>query len=249
VVLVARREENLAQICKDIHRECNVEAEFFTFDFSEAFANVTRLREEIVRITSGNVAIVAHMAGNSDLARHYTDKPLKRNVEILRLQTEGTLVVLQEFCQLMCTMRPQRSAIITSGALPAYRSAPGFAMAGANKSFIRSLSIASSYEFKERIDIMCAHPVAVQSEILRNTIPAVITPQSFVNSTLAKLGKVSETNGSWMHDLIVDLMVALPLSIQQGLFWMNVPLFSKLLQRPVDMRSIQEKLPCVADSI
>ena len=244
LVLVARREENLKRLCEEISTSTGVRAEYFTFDFCRAYENASSLMWEVDRITKGNVAILVHMAGNSDLAQHFTDKPLDRNVEILRLQAEGTLVTVQRFTEMMCKQRPhQRSAIVTAGALTAYLPLAGFSTASANKAYIRFLTLAAAEEFKEKIDFTCAHPIMVESEILKGRNPLFVTSDAFVASTLAKLGYVTETNGSWLHDIIMSLFGMLPEPIRMIGGYKLVPLFSKFLQRPVDMRPLKDKFP------
>jgi short-subunit dehydrogenase len=243
VMLIARREERMVKQCEQLSKAFSVNAAYFTFDFANAFTDRQLLMNEVMKVTGGNVAILIHMAGNSDLAVHFTDKPLERNMEIMKLQTEGTLVIVQEFCQLMCR-RAKRSAIMTAGAITAYAAQPGFVLASANKAWIRYFSIAAAFEFQEKIDIMCAHPINVVSEIVKSSSWRSISSKQFIQTSLGQLGKHVETNGSAKHDFLVWARVALmPNWLYQTLAYKNVFWFSKILQRPIDARPLSEKFP------
>jgi len=241
VLLIARREESLREIADRIKRTHSVKTEWITFDFSHAFENADYLMDRVNAITEGDVAVVVHMAGNSDLSRHFTDKPLHRNLEIMRLNCEGTLVMLQLFCPLLAA-RKHRSAIITPGALTAYVPQPGLSVSSGNKHFVRGLTLAASYEFGERIDIMCAHPLAVRSEILRGKGAFVsISTQTFARSVLSQLGTTNESNGPFGHDVFLFIWRSIPEWLFDMWTWKLVPNLSDMLDRPVDMRDVREK--------
>ena len=243
--MIARREDHLQQIQDEIIKNYpNLSCEYILFNFSETQQGITKLVEAIERITSGNVSIFVHMAGNSDLSKHFTDVSLERNLYIMKLQVESTLILLQNIIELICKARPatSRTAILTSGALSAHFSIPGFAAASANKAYIRNLTLAAGFEFRQRFDIMCAHPIAVESEILRSSIPFSISADKFARFTLNQLGYQKETNGCILHDFFVWIINEVDVHFVQFLFDHFIPYFSKLLQRPVDLRNLNEKI-------
>jgi len=247
VVLVARREDRLRDVARRVEEAAHprVRAVCLPFDLSDAFARRDELLAGVDRVTgSGDVGLVAHFAGNSDLAVHLTDKPLARNVELLRLNVESTLVVVQLFLERLAR-RSARGAIVTSGALTAFAAVPGFACSSANKHFIRALTTAAAHEFRDHVDLVAAHPIAVRSEILSNaaTIPAAIGARAFARGALAALGDGSaSTCGDSLHQLVVDLMLVLPESLVRAVFARSLGTFSVWLERPIDEAPLKEKL-------
>lgn len=245
VVLVARRVEVLTELAEELKQLHSVNTKVFGFDFCKSFENVEALRGEFKDL---DIGFVVHMAGNSDLAQHFTDESLERNIELLRLNCEGTLVVLQEFCSILATQN-HRSAIITAGALSAYVPCPGLAASSGNKAYVQNITMAVAWEFKEKIDIMCAHPIMVASSIVSNAkgLKVIIPASVFVDNTLGDLGFKPESNGHWLHDLAVRwILVRLSYNTTCDVWWGNVYRFSKILQRPIDLRSLEEKFPSMS---
>lgn len=247
MLLVARREDRLRDACEEIRSaHPNVQAEYACFDFSRSLEDYKDLMVVVRDKTNNDIAVVIHMAGNSDLAKHLIDKPLERHIELVRLQVEGTLMVLHQFCQIMFKRSANRGAIMTSGALPAYFAQPGFAVAAGNKSFVRNLTHSVAFEFRERIDIMCAHPIAVRSEIVKQSSNFkffIIEGREFAHLALQDFGVEGDTNGPMLHDLVTFIFRSImPDEYRNWFFHSRVQAFGKILQREVDNRSLQEKL-------
>jgi len=244
LILTARREDRLQALAEALKREYNVETAVVTADFAQFATQSEAYMKRVVDLSGGNVGVVVHMAGNSDLALHFTDKPLNRNLEIMHTTAESTLIVLQDFCALLAGRR-HRSAIVTSGAIPAFLPMPGFCTSAANKHYVRALSREAAHEFAPAIDIVCAHPIIVQSEIVTQPIFASITQHKFARGVLADLGHCDETNGFWGHDLFCFALSSLPDPVFRFIFSQPSVLayYSRVLNRPIDTRALKDKFP------
>ena len=252
LVIIARREAHLKRVqelCNELSPSCKVR--IVLADLSKAYEIQETLMEQIQAVVGidGEIRILMHMAGNSDLAVHLTDKTLVRNVEVMRLVVESTLVFVQNFTEMMCKRsKGRRCAILTCGALTAYTPAPTFAASSANKHYVRALTQALASEY-DSIDFMIAHPIAVRSEILNgitvhDTGGWIIDADEFARNIIGEMGSGAvDLNGHWKHDLIVYILYELlPLSwVQHWFYKKRVSLNSQYLGRPIDSRHILEK--------
>ena len=255
LVIIARREECLKRVkqyCYTLNSNCKVK--IVLADLSRAFDTHNSLLGEIYGAVGdqGEIRILMHFAGNSDLAVHLTDKSIERNISVMRLVVESTLVLVQMFTEQMCLKsKGRRCAIMTCGALTAYTPAPTFAASSANKHYVRALTTALAAEY-EYIDFMVAHPIAVRSEILKqvdgnsggdNIGGMIIDSDVFVKNIVAEMGHAVDLNGHWKHDILVYLLNdVLPLSwVHQFFYKQRASDNSKFLGRPIDSRDILEK--------
>jgi 17beta-estradiol 17-dehydrogenase / very-long-chain 3-oxoacyl-CoA reductase len=245
VLMLGRDQAELAAQSAAVAREFGVESAWVATDVSSAFlddASARALLREIEAAVRGeDIAVLACIAGDSDLARHLTDKPLSRNRALLHLNCLGTLGSIQLLMPRL-VQRPCRSAIITCGALTAVQGGtPGFATSSANKSYIRALSNAISREYEGQVDVICAHPLAVESNILKasKSVRGAISADAFAEGVLSRLGRdtpVRETFGTTLHELLALLSLARPMGLD------SVASFADILDRPVNLAPIHDKL-------
>jgi short-subunit dehydrogenase len=260
LILSARRKDRLQELANELQEKYKIKVHVITADFSKTNEIHQQYIEEIIQITNGNIAIFCHLAGNSDLAKHFTDKSIERNIELLRLNVESTLILTQRFTEIMMKRyftnnnkhHHVKSAIITCGALTSYIPAPGFACSSGNKHYIMGLTQALAMEYEHYIDFLIVHPIAIRSEILSNsgTNPLVDTfvldSSVFVRNTLQDLLVVTNSpisNGSIVHDIIVWILYQqLPVRfVQRYFFQYNIERFGQFLNRIVDGRELREK--------
>jgi short-subunit dehydrogenase len=244
VIVSARREDRLQQLVQELKRLYNCKAEYIVADFANFAAEHPAYMQRVEAISHNDVALVVHMAGNSDLAAHFTDKSLERNLEIEKTCVESTLIVMQLFCAVLAA-RGKLGGIITSGALTASFAKPGNCTSSANKHYVRALSSAAAMEFAGTIDILLANPIAVQSEILVKPTRVAISAARFARGTLNDLGQAEESTGFWGHDAVMALLQALPTKLAQARMYTHARLLkeSELLSRPVDLRPLRDKFP------
>lgn len=251
LVIIARREaylRNIRERIADMYPSCVVK--IVLADLSKSYeTNAVLMADVRAAVGEGEIRILMHFAGNSDLSVHLTDKSIDRNIQVMRLVVESTLVLVQKFTELMCTCsKGKKCAIMTCGALTGYTPAPTFAASSANKHYVRALtqSMAAEYEY---IDFMIAHPIAVKSEILNNVDETsnvggfIINSDEFVKNIVEEMGYKVDLNGHWKHDMLVFLLCeVLPLAWVQRMFYkQRVAFNSHFLQRPIDSRNILEK--------
>ena len=197
IVIIARRKEMLEKVKQKIHQiNPNCQVKIILADLSKAFDIHDSLIKEVEECIGdrGEVRMFMHFAGNSDLAVHFTDKSVDRNVSVMRLVVESTLVLVQLFTEMMCKKsKGKQCAIMTCGALTAYTPAPTFATSSANKHYVRALTHSLAAEY-HNIDFMIAHHIAVKSEILQNVEESsniggmIIDSDVFVRNIVAEMG-------------------------------------------------------------
>ena len=250
ICVVARREDVLEDVAREIRerypatRTSVVAWDLAALDAAEGSGtDAAALVEALKRSTdNGNVGMLVHFAGNSDLAQHLTDKTPQRNLSVTKLNVLSTELLVQHMLPVL--LRRHRTAVITAGALSAVVPLPGFTCSAANKHFIRAYTLGAAREFRERVDFMCAHPFAVHSEIVVNKTVHSIAADVFVRNALGDLGQTRETWGSWFHDLYVWFLVdLLPPTALEGFFEVAMGMISGILNRPIDRRSINDKFP------
>lgn len=246
VTLIARRKDQLEERAVAIRNEYGVQAAVLEADLSETFLTDSaclKLRGDIEAATGGDVGILVCAAGNSDLARHFTDKSLARNRELLHLNCLGTVGMIQ---MLMPSLihRQSRSAIVTLGALTAQAPLACFATSTANKSYIRGFSRCIAAEYADQLDVVCAHPLAVQSEILKTASPGSITSEAYAKGILKRLGLpgLIESYGDWKHELVAGMFTSMPVTWQQAFGLTFLERNSAYLGRPVNQDAIKNKL-------
>ena len=88
---------------------------------------------------------------------------------------------------------------------------------------------------------MCAHPMMVESEIVVKPLPGTISAQRFCREALMDLGSCRQSVG-WSQ--VLRYLYCAKLNerfVQWSFFTSQVPAFSKMLNRPVDTRSSEQK--------
>ncbi len=137
-----------------------------------------------------------------------------------------------------------RSCLITLGALTAVIPLPGFCTSSANKAYLRALTFAIGKEFEEHLDVMVAHPFAVESEIVSKPSWESISAKRFVAGILARVGHgYFESCGFMPHDLILHFISDIvSYDVVAALWLKGIPTFSKRLERPVNLDRIENKI-------
>lgn len=255
LVLIARSSGPLATARAEVLQQSpGVQVEILARDvaaLAQDNALCQALLDDVDHATGGgDICLLANVAGDSDLARHLTDKPLARNRYTLVLNAMATLALTHTFLPRL-VQRPCRSAVINVGALTALRYAPGFAASSANKSYVRALTMAMSKEYEGVVDLMTAHPGAVMSNILKadksKGASGLITADAWGEGVLCRLGRdpqVRETFGNAKQEALFRLWIMLDSG--EGFLvrsLASIPRYSGYLDREVDLRPIHDKLP------
>jgi len=257
ICIVARDRQAMENMSAAIAKSYGVKTAFVEADMAHVGTSnesLAKLVDEVSRATHhGDIAMLVLCAGNSDLARHFTDHSLDHNRDMLYLNTLSTLMVTQAFMPKL-VHRDCRSCIITFGALTSFhRGSPGFATSSGNKAYVRSFTRAISKEFEEDIDIICVHPLSVFSNIVGRSQASVATRQitisadEFATGVLARLGhhdiRLRETFGSTFHEVIANAWTYFEYDeIHLSANLNRIKRYSNILQRPVNLAPIREKI-------
>lgn len=253
MLLISRNEEKLAKLETEISTEHKVQVRHYSIDlehFPSKEFTAEDFGKKVSKLTdNGLLVLLVCNAGMSDLARHFTDKSLERNMNIIKLNTIANIAMIQTLMPKLVLQTSKksekvRSGVITLGALTAIYPGPTFAISTGNKHFVRGFTLAARQEFKGKVDFMIAHPVAVQSNIVAKKEFYIIKPSTFARNTLKDFCKGrAESYGSFSQELSAMFNKHFLSTWQQGQsFLLGINHFSKLLDRPVDLDPIEEKL-------
>ena len=183
---------------------------------------------------------------NSQVNWHYTDQGLDRTAMMIRVNCLSLALLAHAMLPSMVTRAAregQRSAIITLGALNAQIPLPAHSLSSATKHFVRGFTLAVGKTMDAHVDVMCAHPLAVSSEILRTGSDGVwiISPRRFAAGLLRHLGHSRETFGYWLHEALHECVLRAPMCVQLW-SWELTTHNASFLKRDLQPRSLLEKM-------
>lgn len=141
-------------------------------------------------------------------------------------------------------IKSPRGGVITLGALTGLYPSAVYGISSGNKHFIRGFTLAARYEFVGKVDFMIAHPVAVYSNILSEKAKYAIKGRTFAKNALQDFSKGrAESYGHFLHEASTMLMMHFMSRWQKSkMMLLGISHFSDVLNRPVDLTPIEEKL-------
>jgi short-subunit dehydrogenase len=162
IALVARREERLRSLARELENEHGVTTEVIACDLGDP-GERDRLAEELVS-RGRAVEVLVNNAGfghQSDFAT----SPRERMVEMVRLNVEAVVDLTSRFVGPM-TERG-RGAVINIASLGAFQPLPGSAVYGASKAFVLSFSEALRTELRgSGVSVTAVCPGPVRTEFM-----------------------------------------------------------------------------------
>lgn len=251
IIVISRTKEKVDRVSDELESEFQVKTGRIVIDLehfpSDNFKPSKLLNDINNIIGNEKLRILVCNAGNSDLAVHFTDKTLERNISLMKLNMISTVSIIQTLIpRLVQDGKDERTkgGIITLSAITAFIGAPTFAVSAANKSFIRNFSLSIRAEFKDHLRVLVANPLAVRSNIVKNEHWNAIESIDFVNGVLKAFSKGdSESAGPPYHDVQAFYYRVFA---SQGFFnWFYYATLdenSRTLERKIDKRPLEEKL-------
>lgn len=248
VILVARRKDRLEVLRKEVEA-LGVEALVLERDLSDATPQA--IKKLVADMGQRDIGVLVANAGISEIAYHFSDRSLERNTEMVHLNCLSLVLLMQELLPKLVN-RPTglRSGVVTLGALNARIPMPQFALSAGTKAFIRQFSMVAGKTLDGSVDVLCAHPFAVQSEIVKvdakscmGRLWTISTPEQFCEGTLRHLGRNRETFGNWLHEFVHDLWLAItPDEVNMGMNYSMINIYNGLLKRDLHDADLRKKL-------
>lgn len=143
VVLVARREDQLKQICSQISTEYKVKADYIIADLSE-FGSAENLYKEVIN-RGFKINYLINNAGFGDYG-NFVERKLDKYQQMIHLNVTSLTELTWLFAKDM--IKAKRGGILNIASTAAMQPDPYMAVYGATKSFVANFTEALSYELK-----------------------------------------------------------------------------------------------------
>ena len=180
-------------------------------------------------------------AGILEVGTKFTDVSIDRNIRVISVNCEAVVILCSIFLKYFEIRNKKyncKSCIINiSSASGFVNSLSGWSIYGATKSFLIYFSQSINQEFKnDNIDIICLAPMFVASDMtsLESNRRDVISSDTFVETSMKHIGKVSLNSGYWFHALLMSFGNKLP-------NWLR-HIIGKNVMLPIMLRQ-EEKFP------
>jgi uncharacterized protein len=160
IALVARREERLRTLAKDLSGEHGVETEVIAADLGDP-SERDRLADEL-RGRGRAVEVLVNNAGFGHQA-DFATSPRERMVEMVRVNVEAVVDLTSRFVGPM--VERGRGSVINIASIGAFQPLPGSAVYGASKAFVLSFSEAVRTELRGSgvsVTAVCPGPVRTE---------------------------------------------------------------------------------------
>lgn len=163
VILMARNQEKLDAVAKEIETEFKVKTKVVIFDFSTLTdeTSATKLKEELEKLKYLDISVLVNNVGNAKFAKLHEQsiQDCLRQVSInVYAQTFMTNFLLPRLLE-----RQNRSAIIDVSSVCVYQPMGSLPMYCATKCFNLSLSKCIAEAYRDKIDVLCVTPHSVKS--------------------------------------------------------------------------------------
>ncbi len=230
LILIARRRERLLALATHLKDTYNVETHIVVSDLSKL--NSTNTKDLVDQITKSDiysnrnivsnldVGILICNAGISDVNYSFTNEPIHRTEAMVMTNCTSLALLVHEFLPRLeqrmtrsssnftCTS----SAIITSGALNSDLPLVSNSLSSGTKAFVRNFTL--SVNETTPVEMLCGHPLAVESEILEVKSDGfwILNAKDYVTGVLNTLrkGGTRETYSVWQHELIHESLLLWP---------------------------------------
>lgn len=165
VILMARDEDKLDLVAKEIKDDFKVNTMVIVYDFSRlaTLASVEELKKLLMKRMPSDVSILVNNVGCSKVGRldKQTVWDIMRQINVnINSQTYMTHIMLP-----MLLERPQKSAIINVASVAAETLSGFVPIYSATKSYNLALGLSLHDSYKDKIDVLTVTPHGVKSQI------------------------------------------------------------------------------------
>jgi uncharacterized protein len=160
ILIIARSEDLLKEISKDICKKFNVDVYYLAIDLAQENA-----AKKIRQWCFDNIYTVDVLVNNAGygLSGNFEKYSYEEYQAMMQVNMNVPLQLIQEF--LPALKENKQSYILNIASAAAYQAVPGLNVYAGTKSFILSMSRSLSYEFrKTNISITCVSPGATESD-------------------------------------------------------------------------------------
>jgi len=178
-----------------------VHTKFFIVDFSNAWQE--NFFENLLTSVEGlDISILINNVGRGVPPGPFYKAPEKEVIDAIAVNTLPMAILTHRFIPVMMK-REKKSAIINLASTTATFPVPMLATYCSTKAFVDTMSRAIEREVRGKIDVLSVRPSEVSTDMIK-TPPIggfVISPTSLAQAVLGKVGKFTDTNGHWRHEV------------------------------------------------
>jgi len=211
IVLVARSEDKLVALKKELVYKYNIEIKIIVADLT-SINDLEKVKKETSELEIG---LLINNAGKED-SNHFLKIPTAQHLETIDLNIKAPLILTHHFGKKMTERK--KGGIITMSSIVAFQGVPYIANYAATKSYNLIFSEGIAAEFKKHnIDVLAVTPGFTKTNLANRyefsgTPFKPLTPFFVANQALKALGKKRLT---------------IPGHINQFLYWSGKFLFSR----------------------
>jgi uncharacterized protein len=207
LVVVARRQQRLASLARDLESRNKVQVRIVTADLSRP-----DFLPAILSVTNSvEVGLLVNNAGFG-LAGHFIEHELEEELRLLDVNCRATLMLTHVFGRQMAQRK--RGGIIFVSSVSAYIATPFEASYAASKVYELFLAESLEYELKKNgVDTLALCPGSTQTEfheVAGSRAVAAMPVHPVVELAIKKLGKKPVAIPGWHNRLLVYLLKFTP---------------------------------------
>ena len=212
VILIARRLTKLQLLATQILAKYNVQVHIVVSDLSALTSNT--LPTLMDKFGQRDIGIVICNAGISDVNLSFTNEAYTRTEAMVQTNCVGMALLVHALLPRMEArmINNVSSTIVTAGALNADVPLASNSLSSGTKAFVRNFTLAVNET--TTVEMLCAHPLAVQSEIVVQQPDGffIVAADVYVAGVLSfvQQGGFRETFGLWQHELIKEILSLWP---------------------------------------
>jgi short-subunit dehydrogenase len=220
LLLVARREDILAQLRSELQKNCGVTVEVIAADLS-----VTGDVQKVIALAkSKQVGLVVSNAGFG-LKGALTKDPLPTVLSMVQVNAIAPLVLAYELLPVLVQRvadaqgTQKRGGFIFTGSMEGEAAFPWSSAYAATKAFVHSLSNGLWEEYREKnVDVLVLAPgstdtnAPISQGISRDQLVGIMSPQAVAQQALDKLGKTPLWLAGMHNRIFIRLLRWLPRS-------------------------------------
>ena len=164
LILVARREERLKQLRRELRQRHDIDVIPYATDISDP-DNCYKL---LAFTRSYDVGILVNAAGFGKIGS-YNKVPLKSELDMIQTNIVALQILTKRFAK-----RMNRGRILNIASIAAFQPGPAFATYSATKSYVFHYSMAVNYELRRerknvQISVLCPGPVSTEFDSVAGT--------------------------------------------------------------------------------
>jgi len=164
LLLIARNEEKLSTLCKDLIQKYNIKAQYIAIDLSKP--DTTKIVFEETEKRNLQVNWLINNAGIGT-AGNFTKLNLQEELNIIQLNLSSLVALTHNYLQKM--KERNSGAVINVGSVASFQPVPFQATYAASKAFVKSFTealVAENSHFKIKIMLLC--PGLTETKFYRN---------------------------------------------------------------------------------